>query len=137
MKLRVPATALAVGRIGFGTGLTLAPAPFAGIWIGSRARDPRTQVMCRALGVRDLALGAGGLLSLRRPDFGRPRWWFAAQALADTTDGLATLAAGPAIGSARARVVAVLAAGSAAIAVAAAVADAGRPSTAAAPHNRS
>ncbi|CAA9463742.1 MAG: hypothetical protein AVDCRST_MAG38-422, partial [uncultured Solirubrobacteraceae bacterium] len=94
MDLLVPATALAAGRVAYGGGLALAPGPFAGVWIGSRARDPRTQVMCRGLGVRDLALGAGALLALRRDDLGRPRWWFAAAALTDATDLLATLVAG-------------------------------------------
>lgn len=128
MDLRVPATTLAAGRILFGVGLTVAPGPFAGIWIGDSARDARTQVMCRGLGVRDLALGAGGLLSLRRDDVGEPRWWFAAQALADGTDLLATLAAGSALGPVRRWVVAGLAAGSAAIGIAAVLTDVGRPS---------
>ena len=125
MDLRAPAIALALGRVAFGAGLTLAPGPFAGIWIGRRSRDPRTQVMCRGLGIRDLTLGAGSLLSLRRDDFGRPRWWFAAQAAADATDLLATLAAGDVLTPARRRAVAALAAGSAAIGVAAALADVG------------
>ena len=132
MDLRAPAIALAAGRVAFGAGLALAPAPFAGVWIGRRAREPRTQVICRGFGVRDLALGAGGLLSLQRNDFGRPRWWFAAQALADATDLVATLAAGPILPPARRRAVAALAGGSAAIGIAAAVTDVGtRPGPAA------
>lgn len=129
MDLRLPSVALAAGRVAFGAGLALAPAPFAGVWIGSRARDPRTQVLCRGFGVRDLVLGAGSLLSLRRSDFGRPRWWFVAQALSDTTDLIATLMAGAAIDPARRRIVASLAAGSALVAVAAAVTDVGGPAS--------
>lgn len=126
MDLRLPALALATGRVVFGTGLTLAPGPFAGLWIGRRSRDPRTQVMCRGFGIRDLALGAGGLLSLRRADFGRPRWWFAAQAASDAIDLLATLAAGDVLSPTRRRAVAAVAAGSAAIGAAVAVTDVGR-----------
>ena len=125
MDFRVPATALAAGRVFYGAGLTLAPAAFAGIWIGRRARDPRTQIMCRGFGIRDLALGAGGLLALQRGDFGPPRWWFAAQALADIVDLLATLEAGAVLSPGRRRVIAGLAAGSAAIGVAAAISDVG------------
>lgn len=126
MDLRPPAIALATGRVIFGTGLTLAPGFFAGLWIGRRSRDPRTQMVCRGLGIRDLALGAGGLLSLRRADFGRPRWWFAAQAAADATDLLATLAAGDVLTPARRRAVAAVAGGSAAIGAAVAVAGVDR-----------
>jgi hypothetical protein len=132
MDLLVPATALAAGRVAFGTGLTVAPGPFAGVWIGRRAKDPRTQIMCRGLGVRDLVLGVGGVLSLRRDDFGRPRWWYAAQALTDGTDLLATLAAGSALEPGRRRMIVLLAAGSAAIGSAAALTDVGRQPAAAA-----
>jgi len=126
MDLRVPAIVLAAGRVAFGTGLAVAPGPFAGVWIGRRARDPRTQIMCRGLGARDLVLGVGGLLSLHRDDLGRPRWWFAAQAITDGTDLLATLAARSALEPVRRRIIALVAAGSAVIGLAAAVADVGR-----------
>lgn len=122
----MPATALAAGRVAFGAGLTVAPGPFAGVWIGGRrARDPLTRVICRGFGMRDLALGAGALLALRRTDFGRPRWWFTAQALADATDMVATIAAWPVLPPRRRVLVAGLAAGSAALGVAVAVAGVG------------
>ena len=123
MDLRAPAIALAAGRVAFGAGLALAPARFAGVWLGPRARDPRTQVICRGFGVRDLALGAGGLLSLQRDDFGRPRWWFAAQAASDAADLLATLAAWRSLPPIRRRLVAAVAGGSAAVGIVAAVGD--------------
>ena len=126
MDLRAPAIALAAGRVAYGSGLALAPAPFAGVWIGRRARDPLTQVFCRGFGMRDLALGAGALLALKRGDFGRPRWWFAAQALADAADLVATLTAGSALPPVRRRIVAAVAGGSAAIGIAAAIGDVGR-----------
>ena len=126
MDLRAPATALAAGRVAFGTGLTVAPGPFAGVWIGRQADDRRTQIMCRGLGARDLVLGIGGLLSLRRDDLGSPRWWFAAQALTDATDLLATRAAGSALEPGRRRIIELIAGGSAAIGIAVALADVGR-----------
>lgn len=132
MDLRTPAIALAAGRVAFGTGFALAPGPLASVWIGRRARDPRTQVICRGFGMRDLVLGAGGLLSLQRADFGQPRWWFAAQALADGTDLLATLAAGSVLPPGRRRMVTAMAAGATAMGIAAAIGDVGgRPSAAA------
>ncbi len=94
MTLRAVVTAFSAARVCYGTGLAVAPGLFASLWIGSGARDPRTQMMARGLGIRDLVLGGGGLLAMRRSDAGRPRWWFAAQAASDTVDGLATLAAG-------------------------------------------
>ncbi len=132
MDLRAPATALAAGRIAYGAGLAVAPTLFAGFWIGERARDPRTRIMCRGFGARDLALGAGGLLALQRRDFGPARWWFAAQALSDTADLLDLLEVGHAIPVGRRRAVAGLAALSAGIGLAAAVGEVDRtPSPAA------
>lgn len=116
-------TVLAAGRIALGTGLLVAPRTFAGPWIGRRARDPLTTVMIRGFGARDLVLGVGGLLCLRRADVGRVRWWYGAQALSDGVDGLATLAAGPAMGSRRGKLIGAVACGSAAIGAATAVLD--------------
>ena len=133
MDLRVPAIALAAGRVAYGAGLTVAPGLSAGVWIGRQARDPRTQVLARGLGIRDFVLGAGTLLSLQRDDFGRARWWLAAQTLSDVTDLLATLAARSVLPPGRRRLTAGLAAGSAAIgaaAIAGGVGEAPRPAAA-------
>jgi hypothetical protein len=54
-------TALAFNRVLFGIGYLLAPEQTGSNWIGKAARDPRTSVFTRALGARDLALGAGAL----------------------------------------------------------------------------
>ena len=132
MNVRAAAGALAVGRVAYGTGLVLAPTAFARAWIGGRARDPRTRVMCRGLGARDLILGAGSLLSMRRADLGSPRWWFAAQALSDGVDLVATLAVGDALPAPRRRGVAGMAAASAAIAAAGALSE---PDSAPATHS--
>jgi hypothetical protein len=67
------------------------------VWVGSGARDPHAQVLARALGARDLVLGAGGLIAMQDGDHGRARPWFAAQVLTDSVDCLATLIGGRAI----------------------------------------
>ena len=130
MLLRNLATGVAAGRIAFGAGLVLAPRLLAGPWIGARAGDPRTQLVIRGFGARDLALGVGGLRALHGGDAGPARWWFAAQALGDATDLVVTLAAGDALPRPVKAGVAVLASGAVAIGCAVAVAgpDAVEPS---------
>lgn len=82
---------IAAGRVLIGTALTLAPRQAARGWLGDAAEDPATQVAVRALGARDLALGLGVLLAIRR---GRsPRGWVEAGILSDGVDAVATLAA--------------------------------------------
>ena len=90
------AIGLAVIRIFFGLGYLVAPIRVGGGWIGRVARLPQTQVFTRALGARDLVLGAGALTALadERAD---PRPWLAAQAAADAADFGATIAAAGAL----------------------------------------
>jgi hypothetical protein len=88
------ARGLALNRMSFGAGLILAPSVYARSWVGSdAAAQDTTQVLARALGARDLALGAGGLLALRQGDAQRARRWFAAQGMTDAVDLVATLVA--------------------------------------------
>lgn len=88
------ARGLAISRISFGAGLILAPGLYARSWVGGdAAREGSTKLLARALGARDLALGAGGLLALRDGDTARARRWFAAQGMTDAVDFAATLAA--------------------------------------------
>lgn len=58
-------TALAAGRIGIGLAAVAAPGWMGGIWVGRVAKRPDAQVMVRAFGVRDIALGAATLGALR------------------------------------------------------------------------
>jgi hypothetical protein len=110
------ARGLAINRISFGAGLILAPGLYARTWVGTdAAHEDTTKLLARALGARDLALGAGGLLALRAGDASRTRRWFAAQGVTDAVDLLATLAARDVPLPARAFAV-VMAAGSTAIA---------------------
>lgn len=89
---RMIATAIAGARVAMGVGFLVAPGRIGRGWIGDDADDAGTRVVLRALGVRDLVLGAGLLLAL---EHGRgARGWAEAGALADGVDAVATLAAG-------------------------------------------
>jgi hypothetical protein len=118
MDVAALAKAQAVNRVAMGTGLMLAPGIFGRVWSASEARDERAKVLARALGVRDLALGAGGLLALREGDAGWARRAFAAQAAADAVDLAAILSAGRALPLTKRISGGLLAAGSAAVAAA-------------------
>jgi hypothetical protein len=88
------ARGLAINRISFGIGMVLAPQLYARAWVGADAAgEDTTKVLARALGARDLVLGAGGLLALRAGDVERARRWFAAQGVTDAVDLLATIGA--------------------------------------------
>jgi hypothetical protein len=87
------AAALAAGRALIGAALVAAPAPPTRLWTGDDR--PAALVPARGLGARDLALGAGALVALRR---GRgARGWIAAGIAGDVADLGASLAAGDAI----------------------------------------
>jgi hypothetical protein len=86
MDIAQLARAQAVNRMAFGAGLMLLPSLFARVWIGSGAVDDGARVLARAVGARDLALGAAGLLALREGHREWGRRTFAAQAFADAVD---------------------------------------------------
>ena len=90
--VRKMAIAMAAGRVAFGLGLAFAPRLTAVTWVGRDARKTGTQVLTRATGGRDLALGGGALVALLRHQDPRP--WIGAQAAADLTDFVATAVAG-------------------------------------------
>ena len=100
---RSGALVVATGRVALGVIALLRPSVPARPWVGAAlATGPAGQVLGRALGGRDLALGLGALLALRRPDSSAAAGWVAAGwvaggALADGADVLATLAAWPAL----------------------------------------
>jgi hypothetical protein len=87
------ARANGLGRIGFGLGLLAQPRRLTRAWIGEDADRTGAQVLTRALGMRDLVIGAGTLASSGSD---RRRWLMAAL-LADLTDLSVTLAAGSAL----------------------------------------
>jgi hypothetical protein len=118
MDVAALAKAQAVNRVAMGAGLMLAPAIVGRVWSASEARDERAKVLARALGARDLALGAGGLLALREGDTAWAQRAFAAQAAADAVDLVAILAAGPALPPMKRITGCLMAGGSAAVAAA-------------------
>jgi hypothetical protein len=102
---------LAAGRIAVGSTLVLLPGVAGSQWIGDAARGRDVKVVIRAMGVRDLALGAGTLQAL---DGGEPvRSWVLMSALSDLVDFGATAVAMRRIGLRRALPVMVIAAVSA------------------------
>ncbi|HEX8205674.1 MAG TPA: hypothetical protein VF587_06430, partial [Solirubrobacteraceae bacterium] len=88
---RDAARLLAVGRIVIGAALVLAPKRAGAGWIGDAAERDETTVLARALGVRDVLLGAMVLHTVDHPDVA-PRW-LSATAACDAVDFAAGVAA--------------------------------------------
>ncbi|GAC1435891.1 MAG: hypothetical protein NVSMB51_06210 [Solirubrobacteraceae bacterium] len=89
------ASRFALARIAYAAGLGLAPAQFAGGWVGHRAAAAAgTQIGLRGLAGRDAALSAGILAARIRGRSARP--WLLLCALGDGIDVAATLSAPPA-----------------------------------------
>lgn len=84
------ASSFAAGRSLFGVGLLAAPGKVAAGWIGGDVQRPAVQLVVRALGARDVALGAGALASRERPE--RLATWIAAGVVCDLADIGITLA---------------------------------------------
>ena len=84
---------ISFGRLLFGVAFIAQPKLMERAWIGKQARLPGAQVLARAVGARDLALGLGGLQAAGRDD-GSARPWLAAAAICDAVDFGATAAAG-------------------------------------------
>jgi hypothetical protein len=86
---------MAVGRIGLGVVALTSPALVARPWVGPSGESPAGQVLGRALGARDLALGLGTLAALRRPPGPgtdqAATAWVGLSGLADGADLLVTL----------------------------------------------
>jgi hypothetical protein len=91
--MRVLAGVISFGRFLFGVAFIAEPKLMERAWIGKQARLPGAQLLARAVGARDLALGLGGLQALRRED-GSARPWLAAAAVCDLVDFGATWTAG-------------------------------------------
>src|SRR5215211_2848639 len=94
--MRILAGLMSLGRFVFGVAFIAEPRLMERAWIGKQARLPGAQLLARAVGARDLALGLGGLQALRRDD-GSTRPWLAAAAVCDAVDFGATWTAGRAI----------------------------------------
>ena len=84
---------MSFGRLLFGVAFIAQPKLMERGWIGKQARLPGAQVLARAVGARDLALGLGGLQAVARDD-GSARPWLAAAAICDSVDFGASWVAG-------------------------------------------
>jgi hypothetical protein len=112
------AVALAVNRVAMGARFALWPRATGPTWVGRRAAGRSgVQVLARAVGARDVGLGAGALAALASGDLEAARGWMAAHAIADGTDLAATLAAARRLPAAPAAFALGMAAASTAVAV--------------------
>jgi len=94
---RYAANAAAVARVAVGVAALAWPSVPARPWVGTSADELTAEVLGRALGARDLALGLGTLAAIRKAPAGP---WpagalYAAGALSDTLDVAITVAAWP------------------------------------------
>lgn len=85
------AYALGLSRVAIGSAAALAPGRAMNLWLGVDAEPESVKAMGHVIGARDLALGIGALVALRR-DSGAAVW-LRAGALADSADALATVRA--------------------------------------------
>lgn len=77
-------------RIGLGTTALLVPRPASAVWVGPAPPEPGRAVLGRALGGRDIVLGAGTVADAMT---GRSAvTWIVASGGADAVDAAATLA---------------------------------------------
>jgi hypothetical protein len=91
--MRILGVLISLGRFLFGVAFIAEPKLMDRAWIGKQARLPGAQLLARAVGARDLALGLGGLQALTRND-GSARPWLVAAAACDAVDFGATWTAG-------------------------------------------
>jgi hypothetical protein len=119
--VRALAAAVALARAALGVAVLAVPEAIGSSWIGSAAEDPRVRVLIRAVGARDLALGAGTVRALA---VGRHRdAWLLASAASDSVDFAATLLARDELPARGVAITLPLAGSAAALCAAAALAD--------------
>ena len=79
---------MGAGRVAFGLAFLLAPKKAAHGWIGDDVDRKPVELLVRAVGARDVVLGAGGVMAAMS---GRPlRPWLRAGVAADAADALTT-----------------------------------------------
>jgi hypothetical protein len=78
----------AAGRVAFGAGMILAPRRVAHAWIGDDADRPPVELLVRAVGARDIVIGAGAIAALagNQP----AKTWLRAGVAADLADAAIT-----------------------------------------------
>ena len=117
MDARTIARFTAGCRVAIGAAFVAYPPLSMRTWLGRDAARPTAVVLARALGARDVVLGAGTLASIG--DEHQLQRWLAAATVADGVDLAATLAAGDALPAAGRAVIASVAAPAVALGVAA------------------
>ncbi|MFL5782502.1 MAG: hypothetical protein ACJ760_14395 [Thermoleophilaceae bacterium] len=102
---------VAGARIAFGIAFIKMPGLTGRVWIGRDADRPAVKLLTQAIGARDLTMGLGALIAMRR---GVPaRGWLEAISLTDALDFACGLAAGNRIPPSSRAAVLALAGGSA------------------------
>ena len=84
MHPRTLAKVFAVARVCFGVSMIVAPRATLRAWIGDDAESARTRMLIRSFGARDLALGVGPLMAMRRG--ASARGWIEAAVIGDAID---------------------------------------------------
>ena len=79
---------MGAGRVAFGLAFLLAPKKAAHGWIGDDVDRKPVELLVRAVGARDVVLGAGGVLAVASGQPVRP--WLRAGVAADAADALTT-----------------------------------------------
>jgi hypothetical protein len=97
------ASTLAYGRIALGLAMVAAPGPVGGRWMGSVAGGSDAAIAVRGLGVRDVALGAATLGTMRATGTGGTGFKVLTGlgVVVDVVDVVSTLAAGDEVPDAR------------------------------------
>ncbi len=90
MDDREMAQVLGLGRIVIGTAMFLMPKHSIRMWTGEDSGSHTATMAVRGLGARDVAIGAGILISIEEGK--NSREWLQASALADSADALGTVA---------------------------------------------
>lgn len=80
---------MSVARVAIGAALMAAPPLATDRWLGRKGMTPAARLLARALGSRDLGIGAGALWSLSGRSPLHP--WLVAGVLADSTDLIVTV----------------------------------------------
>lgn len=102
---------VAGARMAFGLAFMAMPGWTGRVWIGRDSDRPAVRLLTQAIGARDLAMGLGAFIAMRR---GSPaRGWFEAISLTDALDFACGYAAGDRIPPASRAAVLALAGGSA------------------------
>ena len=80
----------AAGRVAFGAGMLLAPRNVTHGWIGNDVDRPPVELLVRAVGVRDILIGAGAIAALATNQ--PAKTWLRAGVAADLADATLTAA---------------------------------------------